>query len=33
MLLRSTMGWIVIGVAVFVILAVVIGVKIKDRYF
>jgi len=32
MLLISTMGWIAIGVAV-VILAVVIGVKIKDRYF
>jgi hypothetical protein len=32
MLLISTMGWIVIGVAV-VILAVVIGVKIKQRYF
>ena len=32
MLLMSTMGWIVIGVAV-VILAVVIGVKIKERYF
>jgi hypothetical protein len=32
MLLLSTMGWIVIGVAV-VILAVVIGVKIKQRYF
>jgi len=33
MLLMSTRGWIVIGVAVFVILAVVIGAKIKDRYF
>ena len=32
MLLMSTVTWIVIGVAV-VILAVVIGVKIKDRYF
>ena len=32
MLLMSTMGWIVVGVAV-VILAVVIGVKIKQRYF
>jgi hypothetical protein len=32
MLLISTMGWIAIGVAV-VILAVVIGVKIKQRYF
>jgi len=32
MLLMSTMAWIVIGVAV-VILAVVIGVKIKQRYF
>jgi hypothetical protein len=32
MLLMSTVGWIVIGVAV-VILAVVIGAKIKDKYF
>jgi len=32
MLLMSTMAWIVVGVAV-VILAVVIGVKIKQRYF
>jgi hypothetical protein len=32
MLLMSTVFWVVIGVAV-VILAVVIGVKIKDRYF
>ena len=32
MLLMSTMGWIDTGVAV-VILAVVIGVKIKQRYF
>ncbi len=32
MLLMSTIGWIVVGVAV-VILAVVIGVKIKQRYF
>ena len=32
MLLISTLGWIIIGVAV-VILAVVIGVKIKQRYF
>ena len=32
MLLMSTMAWIVIGVAV-VILAVVIGAKIKDTYF
>jgi len=32
MLLMSTTAWIVIGVAV-VILAVVIGVKIKQRYF
>jgi len=32
MLLMSTMVWILIGVAV-VILAVFIGVKIKDRYF
>ena len=32
MLLMSTMGWIVVGVAV-VILAVVIGVKIKQKYF
>jgi hypothetical protein len=31
MLLMSTMGWITIGVAV-VILAVVIGMKIKDKY-
>jgi hypothetical protein len=31
MLLMSTMGWIIIGVAV-VVLAVLIGVKIKDRY-
>jgi hypothetical protein len=28
----STMAWVVIGVAV-VILAVVIGAKIKDKYF
>jgi len=32
MLLMSTFLWIIIGVAV-VILAVFIGVKIKDRYF
>jgi len=32
MLLMGTGGWILIGVAV-VILAVFIGVKIKDRYF
>ncbi len=32
MLLMSTMGWIVLVVAV-VILAVFIGVKIKDKYF
>jgi len=32
MLLMSTVGWIVIGVAV-VILAVFIGRKIKDKYF
>jgi len=32
MLLISAMGWIVIGVAV-VILAVFIGMKIKDKYF
>jgi len=32
MILMSTMVWILIGVAV-VILAVFIGVKIKDRYF
>jgi hypothetical protein len=32
MLLMSTSVWIVIGVVV-VILAVVIGTKIKDRYF
>ena len=32
MLLMGTMVWIIIGVAV-VILAVVIGAKIKDRYF
>jgi len=32
MLLMSTTVWILIGVAV-VILAVFIGVKIKDRYF
>ena len=32
MLLISTMGWIAIGVAV-VILAVFIGMKIKDKYF
>jgi hypothetical protein len=32
MLLMSTMSWVVIGVAV-VILAVVIGVKIKQTYF
>jgi hypothetical protein len=31
MLLMSTMAWILIGVAVL-ILAVFIGVKIKDRY-
>jgi len=31
MLLMSTMAWILIGVAV-VILAVFIGVKIKDRF-
>jgi hypothetical protein len=32
MLLMSTVGWIVIGMGV-VILAVVIGRKIKDKYF
>ena len=32
MLLMSTMGWIVVGVVV-VILVVFIGVKIKDKYF
>ncbi len=32
MLAISTMGWIVIGLAV-VILVVVIGTKIKERYF
>jgi hypothetical protein len=32
MLLMGTMGWIIIGVAVAV-LAVFIGLKIKDRYF
>ena len=32
MLLMSTLGWIVIGVVV-VVFAVVIGMKIKDRYF
>jgi len=32
MLLMSTVTWIVIGVAV-VILALVIGAKIKDKYF
>jgi hypothetical protein len=32
MLLMSTMAWVAIGVAV-VILAGVIGAKIKDRYF
>jgi len=32
MLLLSTIGWIVIGVAV-AILAVFIGTKIKDKYF
>jgi hypothetical protein len=32
MLLISTMGWIAIGVAA-VILAVVIGTKIKEKYF
>jgi hypothetical protein len=32
MLLMSTLIWVAMGVAV-VILAVVIGVKIKDRYF
>ena len=32
MLLMSTFLWIIIGVAV-VILAVFIGMKIKDRYF
>jgi hypothetical protein len=32
MLLISAMGWIIIGVAV-VILAVFIGMKIKDKYF
>lgn len=32
MLLMSTMGWIVVGVAV-AILGVVIGVKIKQKYF
>jgi hypothetical protein len=32
MLLMNTMGWIVVGVVV-VVLAVVIGVKIKQRYF
>ncbi len=32
MLLMGTMGWIVIGGAVL-ILAVLIGTKIKDKYF
>jgi len=32
MLLMGTMGWIIIVVAV-VILAVFVGMKIKDRYF
>jgi len=32
MLLMSTMGWIAVGGAV-VVLAVFIGVKIKDKYF
>jgi hypothetical protein len=32
MLLMSTTGWVVISVAV-VVLAVFIGMKIKDRYF
>ena len=32
MLSMSTSGWVIIGVAV-VILAVVIGTKIKDKYF
>jgi len=32
MLLLSTFTWVLIGVAV-VILAVVIGMKIKDKYF
>lgn len=32
MLLMGAMGWIVIGVAV-VILAIFIGVKIKERYY
>ena len=32
MLLMSTLGWVLIGVAV-VILAVFIGTKIKDKYF
>ena len=32
MLLMSTLGWVLIGVAV-VILVVVIGTKIKDRYY
>ncbi len=33
MLLMSTLRWILIVGAVVVILVVVIGVKIKDRYF
>jgi hypothetical protein len=32
MLLMSTLGWVLIGLAV-VILVVVIGTKIKDRYY
>jgi hypothetical protein len=32
MLLMSTLAWVLIGLAV-VILAVVIGTKIKDRYY
>jgi hypothetical protein len=32
MLLMSTLGWVLIGLAV-VILVVVIGTKLKDRYY
>jgi hypothetical protein len=32
MLLMSTLGWILIGVAV-VIVAAIIGTKIKDKYY
>ena len=32
MLLMGVMGWVIVGAAV-VILAVVIGLKIKDRYY